>query len=424
MSEASGRHVVVIGTGIVGAATAIELRRDGQRVTLLDPDDPGGFQAASYGNGGWISPASVVPLSMPGMWRKIPGYLVSRETPLAISWRYLPTALPWLRQMILAGATVPRVERIARALRPLVADGPQRHAALAAEAGVGALIRRTGLLYIFPDRADFEADALAWRLRRDNGVRWVELDDDELHRREPALHDRYGFGICVEDGAHCVDPGAYVAALAAHAQAQGATLVRSRATGFTQDAGRLRAVQTEAGEIACDRAVIAAGAWSKPLAQLAGDDVALETGRGYLVVIRDPGFALGQPIMPSDGQMANIMTPQGLRLAGQMEIAGLEAKRNVRRARVLFNHALGTYPGLPSPVPRENIAIWMGHRPSTPDSLPCIGPASGCADIVHCFGHGHIGLAAGAISGRLAADLVAGRTPVIDPAPYDPGRFN
>jgi D-amino-acid dehydrogenase len=279
------------------------------------------------------------------------------------------------------------------------------------------------LLYIFPDRADFEADALAWKLRHDNGVRWIELDEDALRQREPALHERYGFGVFIEHGAHCIDPGGYVAALAAHAQAQGARLVPARATGFSLDAGRLRAVQTDTGEIACDRAVIAAGAWSATLARQLGDAVALESERGYHVVIRDPGFDLNHPFMPSDGRMANTMTPAGLRIAGQVEIAGLEAKRNVRRARLLFNYALITYPGLPSPVPRENIAVWMGHRPSTPDSLPCIGPASGCADVVHCFGHGHIGLAAGALSGRLAADLVGSRRPVIDPAPYDPARF-
>ncbi len=65
----------------------------------------------------------------------------------------------------------------------------------------------------------------------------------------------------------------------------------------------------------------------------------------------------------------------------------------------------------------------MGHRPSMPDSLPVIGPASGCADVVHAFGHGHIGLAAGATTGRLVADIVSGTPPVIDPAPYSPARF-
>jgi len=187
--------------------------------------------------------------------------------------------------------------------------------------------------------------------------------------------------------------------------------------------GRLRAVRTEAGDIACDRAVIAAGAWSKALARAAGDTVPLETERGYHAVIRDPGFALRHTIMPSDGKMANTMTPQGLRIAGQVEIAGLAAAPNWKRAEILRDFALKTYPALPRDLPADRVSLWMGHRPSMPDSLPCIGPAAGCADVVHCFGHGHTGLAAGPLSGRLAADLIGGKPPTIARAPYAASRF-
>jgi D-amino-acid dehydrogenase len=183
-------------------------------------------------------------------------------------------------------------------------------------------------------------------------------------------------------------------------------------------------VRTAAGAVGCDRAVIAAGAWSRPLAVLAGDRVRLETERGYHAMISAPESFPRTPIMPSDGKMSNTMTAIGLRIAGQVEIAGLHAAPNWKRAEILRDYALRTYPGLPRDLPAERVKVWMGHRPSLPDSLPCIGPASGCADIVHCYGHGHVGLAAGAISGRLAADIVGGRPPVIDPAPYDPARFN
>lgn len=416
-------HVVVIGAGIVGAASATELLRDGQRVTILEPGEPGGEQAASHGNGAWLSPSSVVPTSVPGLWRKVPGYLADPLGPLSIDWRYLPRLLPWLRRYVRAGSTVERVEAIARALRPLVADAPERHRRLAEEAGVGDLIRRQGLLYIFPSRADFEAEALAWRLRRDNGVSWIELDANELRQREPALDRRYRFGVLVEAGGHCLDPGAYVAALVRHAVEQGAALRRERAIGFSIEGQRLRAVRIERGEIACDRAVICAGAWSKELARAAGDRVFLETERGYHAVILDPESGPRLPIMPSDGKMANTMTTGGLRIAGQVELAGLRAAPNWRRAEILRDYALRTYPGLPRDLPAERVRFWMGHRPSTPDALPVIGPAAASSDIVHGYGHGHVGLAAGAISGRLIADLVAGKAPVIDPAPYSPQRF-
>ena len=416
-------HVVVIGAGIVGAATAIELLRDGHRVTILEPGEPGGEQAASYGNGTLLNPSSVIPMSSPGIWRKVPGWLADPLGPLAIRWRYLPRLLPWLTRFLRAGATEARVAATARALRPLLLDAPELHRRLAEEAGVGDLITRQGVLFVFPSRADFEAEALAWRLRRETGVRWLELSADELRQREPALSRRYTFAVLVEENGQCRDPGAYVAALVRLAVAQGAELRRERAVGFRIEGQRLRAVRTEAGEVAGDRAVIAAGAWSHVLAAEAGDRVPLETERGYHAVIADPGIAPRYPVMPSDGKMACVMSAQGLRLAGQVELAGLDAAPNWQRAAVLRDFARQVFPDLPADLPEGKVKVWMGHRPSTPDGLPCIGPASGCADVVHAFGHGHVGLTAGAMTARLVADLMGGKPAAFPLAPYAAQRF-
>jgi D-amino-acid dehydrogenase len=417
------QHVVVIGAGIVGAACAIELLRDGHRVTILEPGEPGGEQAASYGNGTLLNPSSVIPMSAPGIWRKVPGWLADPLGPLTIRWRYLPRLLPWLTRFLRAGATEARVAATARALRPLLHEAPALHRRLAEEAGVGELITRQGVLFVFPSRADFDAEGLSWRLRRENGVRWLELSDDELRQREPALDRRYRFGLLVEENGQCRDPGAYVAALVRHAASLGASLRQGRAMGFRIEDGRLRAVRTDGGEIAADKAVIAAGAWSKVLAAEAGDRVPLETERGYHALITEPGIAPRYPVMPSDGKMSCVMTPQGLRFAGQVELAGLDAAPNWQRAAVLRDFARRVFAGLPRDLPDDKVKVWMGHRPSMPDGLPCIGPASDCADVLHAFGHGHVGLTAGAATARLVADLISGKPPSIDPLPYSARRF-
>jgi D-amino-acid dehydrogenase len=363
-------------------------------------------------------------MSSPGLWKKVPGYLTDPLGPLTIRWSYLPRLLPWLHRFLRAGSSAAKVAHTARALQPLLADAPARHRRLAEQAGVADLITRQGVLFTFPDRAAFASEALSWNLRRDNGVKWLELDEDELRQREPALDRRYKFAVLVEENGQCRDPGAYVAALARHTQALGATILRTAATGFRIEAGRLRAVITRDGETACDKAVIAAGAWSKALAAVAGDRVILETERGYHVVIADPEVQPRHPVMPSDGKMACVMTPAGLRLAGQVELAGLEAAPNWQRAEALLAFARSVFPGLPADLPRERVTHWMGHRPSTPDGLPCLGVASGCADVVHAFGHGHVGLTAAATSGKVVADLIAGRAPPFDLAPYSPARFH
>lgn len=420
MSSSGPLHVVVVGAGIVGAASAFELLRDGCRVTILEPGEPGGPQAASYGNGAWLSPASIVPMSMPGTWRKVPGYLRDPAGPLTIRWSHLPRLTPWLLRFLQAGSTVAKVERTAGVLATILSDTSRRHAALAAEIGCPELIQRLGLLYAYPERRAFEEEALSWRLRRDNGVRCIELGAEEVAQREPSLAGRYRFGMLVEDGAHCIDPGGYVAALVSHAVGLRAQVERAEATGFRFEGGRLRAVLTDRMEIACDRAVLAAGIGAKELARRAGDKVPLESERGYHVVVPVPPGGPRIPIMPSDGKMANTMTTHGFRAAGQVELASVNAPPDWRRADILLGQLQRTYPhlGIVGPISR-----WLGHRPSTPDGLPVIGTSSASPDVIYAFGHGHVGLASGPMTGRIAADLVQGKTPTVDVAPFTARRF-
>jgi D-amino-acid dehydrogenase len=416
-------HLVIIGAGIVGAATALEAISAGFRVTILDPGPPGGEQAASYGNGCWLSPMSVIPPSVPGLWKKIPSFLMDPLGPLAIRWSYLPRVAPWLAKYLRAGWTEAKVEATAHAIRPLLEGSPALHRALAERAGVGRLIERRGLMYVYENRSQFEAEAMAWRIRRKVGVTWLELDADEMRQREPELDRRYGFGVLVEEGGHCRDPGAYVAALVAQAEAEGAALIRARATGFRIEAGRLKAVLTDQGEMAADRAVIAAGAHSRRLAAAAGSDVPLETERGYHAMILGAEIGPRTPLMPVDGKMSVTLTDRGLRCAGQVEIAGLAAAPNWKRAEILRDHLLRSFPNLPRDLPADRVKVWMGHRPSMPDGLPCIGPAGRSADVLCAFGHGHVGMVAAPRTARAVAALLAGAPPGLKLEPFRPSRF-
>jgi D-amino-acid dehydrogenase len=416
-------HLVIIGAGIVGAVTALEALSAGYRVTLVEPADPGGEQAASYGNGCWLSPMSVIPPATPGLWKKVPKFLMDPLGPLAIRWSYLPKVAPWLVKYLLAGWTEAKVQAAASALRPLLVDSPALHKVLAGRAGVSQLIERRGLMYIYENRAQFESEAMAWRVRRNVGIEWLELDADEMRQREPELDRRYGFGALVEEGGHCRDPGAYVAALVAQAVAEGAVLERAKATGFRIEGGRLKAVLTDRGEVAADRAVIAAGAYSKKLAAMAGSDVPLETERGYHAMVLDAPVGPRTPLMPYDGKMSVTWTDRGLRCAGQVEIAGLEAAPNWKRAEILRDHLLRSFPNLPRDLPAERVKFWMGHRPSMPDGLPCIGPSGASPDVLLAFGHGHVGLVAAPRTARAVVALLDGRRPEIPVEPFRPARF-
>lgn len=416
------RHVVIIGAGAVGVISAIEALRDGHRVTLIDPGEPGGTQAASYGNAGWLSSHSVIPPAEPGTWKKMPKYLLDPLGPLAIRWSYLPKALPWLIRYLSSGWTEARVEVTARALRPLLKDAPSLHKKLAEEAGVPDLIERNGVMHIFPSRVPFDSD-LGWRIRKRVGINWLELSADEIRQREPDLHPRYTFGVLVEEAGRCRNPGKYIAALAELAVSRGAQRVTATASALKVQGGKLVGIVTERGEIACEAAVVAAGARSKALAASVGDKLPLETERGYHVAIEDPGTGPRTSIMASDAKMVVNWTDEGLRAAGTVEIAGLDAPPNWKRAEILRDHLFGMFPKLAKDIPSSRIKTWFGHRPSMPDGRPCIGYARASKDIVYAFGHGHVGLVGSARTGRVVAQLLSGREPEIPLAPFSPDRF-
>ncbi|MDT3723072.1 FAD-binding oxidoreductase [Pseudomonas oryzihabitans] len=424
MTQSTSRHIAVIGSGIVGACTALALIKDGFQVTIIEPRQPGGEQAASYGNGAFLSPASIIPMSMPGLWKKVPGYLLDPNGPFTIRWRFLLKLAPWLVRFVNAGATRSKVACTARILSGLLASAPARHQALAAANGLSELIRQQGLLYVYPDRQAFAQEALAWQLRLENGVQWTELDGPTLQAMEPDLCKRYTFGILVESGGHCLEPGSYVQGLVNSATTLGAKLVKAKAQSFHIESGRLLGVSTDHGMVHCDGAVIAAGVHSKALAALAGDHVLLESERGYHVQVALPHRAPRIPIMPSDGKMANTLTRSGLRASGQVELASIDTPANWRRADILLHHLLQTYPGLNQGREQLEIKKWLGHRPSTPDGLPVIAQASATPDIVYAFGHGHVGLASGPMTGEIVASIFAGRAPPIDITPFSATRFH
>jgi D-amino-acid dehydrogenase len=150
-----------------------------------------------------------------------------------------------------------------------------------------------------------------------------------------------------------------------------------------------------------------------------GIKVALETERGYHAMLFDPEVMPSLPI--SNKTRAFGVTPMedGLRVAGTVEISGLDAPPNEERAKVLVQHARRMFPALRG----EKVRYWMGFRPSTPDSLPILGGAPGHPGLHFVFGHGHFGMTGGPPSGRLVARLITGQAPGIDPAPYSAQRF-
>ncbi len=174
-------------------------------------------------------------------------------------------------------------------------------------------------------------------------------------------------GVLVRENGHTSNPLALVQRLLDHFQHSGGELVQARATGFRLDGGRLAAIRTDCGDMPADAAIVCAGAWSKPLAAALGDRIPLETERGYHLMIRDPEVMPRIPTADADGKFVATPMDTGLRFAGTVELAGLAAPPDWRRARILLEQGRRMLPGLAADHPADRISVWMGHRPSLPD---------------------------------------------------------
>jgi len=412
-----GREIAVVGAGVVGMSAALYLQRDGHRVSVIDARPPGTL--TSYGNAGGIVTGAVTPTSTPELWKQIPAMLLDSSSPIRLRWRYLPRLAPWLVRFLSAGRSE-QVDRSAAALAPILAQANDAHRELAATAGVQDVLRPVGWLKVYETEKGFDGNALERRLMSRHGIKFEVLGPDELRQLEPHLAPRFIKAMFQPDSGFASYPWRLVDGYGQFfAHAGGEFLHENVRKLEPREGGGVR-VRSERGIRDFDAVVVAAGAWSGRLAAGLGDRVSLDTERGYHLNL-DPGEAgeLRRPVVFPERMFAMAPMQDGIRINSGIELAGLEAPPDFSRIYKILPHARAALPGLSDRVNRE----WMGYRPSTPDSVPVIGGSPRCPSVIYAFGHGHLGLTLGPITGRLVASIVAGRPQGIDLAPYRPDRF-
>ena len=408
--------ITVLGAGIVGIACAVHLLRDGHRVTIIDRLPPG--EACSFGNAGVFASHACLPVSVPGLAWSVPGMLFDPAGALTIRMGYWLSLFPWLVKFLRAGR-MDRMQSSARALSLLVSDSLEQHRELARGAGVDHLLRPAPLVYAYADEVSLSKGMPGWDWRRPHGVAPRVVRGAELRELEPALSTKLACAVVIDDCGHTTDPSRLVKGLAEYAQRQGATLLQRDVVDIHPlDDGGVR-LSTDDGDIVSEKVVIAAGAWSGSLAARCGEKVPLEAERGYHVMLRNPGVTLRSIVGSAKGKFLATPMDEGLRLAGTSEFAGLDAAPDYGRAELLRRQARELFPD----ANIDDFSQWMGQRPSLPDSVPVIGQSQRHAGIFYAFGHQHVGLTCAPKTGRLIADLVAGRTPNIDLVPYRVDRF-
>ncbi|WP_116367927.1 NAD(P)/FAD-dependent oxidoreductase [Parahaliea mediterranea] len=413
------QDTVVIGAGVVGTCIAERLQHEGGKVLLLDRAGIG--EGCSSGNAGHFATDVVLPLANPQTLLGLPKMMLDPMSPLSLRWSYLPRMAPWLLRFALAALPGP-ARQTTLALRALNSRSIESFERLLDRTGLRAMMVQRGAITVFESPDSQRAYGKTLALLRQHGVVVEEHDGAALRDLEPTLGSAVHSGLFFPNTAHTVNPLRLTRELARHFVANGGE-VRSGNSGAVESLA-LRdggvALRLASGEtLHARQVVLAAGAFSARLLKPLGLRVPLDTERGYHLMLPQPGAGLSRPV--TSHERSFVMTPMedGLRLAGTVELAGLEAEPDYRRADILLDHArhlLGNVSG-------EGATRWMGFRPSLPDSLPVIGAAPGAPQLLLAFGHQHLGLTQAAVTAELLGDFAAGRRTAFDISPYRIERF-
>jgi glycine/D-amino acid oxidase-like deaminating enzyme len=400
------QKIHIIGAGVVGICTALELINSGHEVTLVDQDSPG--SNCSKGNAGHFGTNLVFPVASAALLPRVPGMLLNPLGPLAIRWRYLMKLTPWLIRFLLS-TTPARYELGCQSLAALNEVAMENWYPLLEQSGAMPMLCKRGTLGVYENEKSFSHTRTARKIMDQYKVPYEVLQRNEIQRKEPELNDKAHKAIFYSQTSHVLDPYELSLKLFSLFEKLGGKFSRTRVNKILPHKKGCQ-LQTNNDQIEVEKLVICAGAWSTQLLGPLGYKIPLDTERGYHYMLPNPGYNLKVPVVCEE--QGFIMTPmsKGLRLAGTVEFGGLKLPPNYRRAEMMYDHARRFLPDLNN----AGAEPWMGFRPSLPDSLPVIGCSDEHPWLYFNFGHQHLGLTLAAITAKTLAACLENKEPTIN----------
>ncbi len=407
MAETAASDVVVVGGGVIGVATALELAGRGATVTVVERMAEVGA-ACSQGNAGIVGATHVTPLASRAAVRFGLRSMLDRAGAFSIAPR--PSVLPWLARFL--AATSPARERAAAAtLGSLAMRSLAMHRELGERLDTGFAQR--GFLSVYGSHESFDAA----REQISPAVCVEVLDGEAVRSACPQIAATPAGALFTPGDAHC-DPQRFVTALADEARRAGVTFRTGVEVHALRRGGgrRVASLATSAGELAVGELVLATGAWAPELIP----GLPVQGGKGYHVDLAPAAGDLEIPTWFLDRRVVVTPLADRLRLTGGLQIAGTDLRVDQRRVDAIDRQARELLTGLDR---RPVLEVWRGLRPCSPDGLPIVGRSPSLDNVTLATGHGMWGLQLAPVTGRIVAELLSGTQPSDDPHPLRPGRF-
>ena len=410
------KTIIVIGAGIVGVSTAIWLQRSGFKVTIIDQKGPA--TGASHGNAGILAASSIIPVPNPSLIKKLPFYLLSKDSPVFFKMSYLPKMFPFLMSY-LSKSNLREVNKYAERMTPLIFDTVCQHKSLAKGTGAEKFISYQDYCFGYETEKNFLNDKKVWKLRQKHGLPFEVVNGNEFSNFDPFYKDLFDVIVKCKNHGKINDPGLYVKTLCDHFLSQGGELIISKVNDISSKNLNDVIVKIESDSLIANKIIVATGAWSKKILKKFKIKMPLESERGYHVEYVEPNFYPKVPMMLTSKKF--VITPMDgrIRVAGLVEFAGLKTLKRKPPLNLLKNKIKDLFPNLKC---KEKIE-WLGHRPALVDSLPMLGYLDKNKQILVAFGHQHLGLTAGAKTGRIVSDLIIGNDIKLKISNYRPNRF-
>jgi D-amino-acid dehydrogenase len=397
------KDVVIIGGGIIGCCCAWFLKDSGMNVTIIDKGDF--TDGCSFGNSGMIVPSHFTPLASPGMISKGLRWMFKKTSPFYIRPRINLELAQWLWQFY-RSADKDKVASAVPVLRDMHQEGYEFYNQLHSKPGFAFDFEKKGIFMMYQTAQGEHEEAELAERAFELGLEATILSPIALKSLERHIKIDARGAVHYTGDAHLAPhllmpqlihqlreagvvfmPGHEVIEMNDHFQ-KGSTLL-------------LR----DGSMIDCKHTVLAAGSWTDRLMKKSGYKLLMQDGKGYSMTWHRPDVKPSVPAILTEARVA--ITPMGndLRIAGTLEMSGMDDKVNPYKVKSILKAASSYYPDLKMPEPEK---IWYGYRPCTPTGLPYIGRWKKNSSLILATGHAMMGMSLAPATGRIVSEIISG----------------
>jgi len=415
MSNYICKSAGIVGAGIQGICTGLQLLKKNIPVTIFDKNDPA--KMASYGNAGHFSPYAVLQFNRPDILVNIPQMLFSSSGPLALKWNYVPKMIPWMWKFV-KNCNTKSMLHTAKYMHQILDLSLDAYDDAFKEIDTVGLIEKKGIIYGWTNE-NLKSRNLEIKVRADLGVKQTLISKKEISDLEPNMQPIFDAGVLFDYAWHARDPYAISKKLFDLYLKKGGKFIKENVVTINQNNPNETLIKTESRDHIFEKTVIACGAFSKKLTDQLGEKIPLDTERGYHVHFKGMDHLLSRAVINLDRGFGLTPMNQGMRAVGTVELGGLKNPPSKKRIDYIIRCAKELLPQLD-----KHEDEWLGFRPTLPDFLPVLGPSLKNKNIIYAFGHHHLGWTLGAITGKIVSGIVAEEKTNLDLTPYHSSRFN